>query len=529
MPTRSCLLSTLLLALAGLAGCSGGSSMPDNVIVYGRGEDANTLDPINTEIGEAVKVIHNIYDTLITYDDKTLDLQPSLATSLGEVSEDGLVWTFPLRKDVKFHDGSTVDAEAVVFSIERLIVDDHPNVYEKARPYQSMFNMIEKVEAVNELTVRFVLKEPSAVFLRNLAMFPASIVSPTAVKARGAKFASEPSGSGPFQLDYWEPDEKLVLKAFDGYWRGAPKSGYVVFLPVSEDATRVLQMQRGEIHIADNLPPGELDELLKDPHVVSQEHPGLNVAYLTMNTEKPPLNNVSIRQGIAYAIDKQDLVRVAYAGHAETAVTMLPRNMTDWFNADIEDRQLDLEKAKALLKKGAEEEGLKLPIKLRLSVMSKTRPYMQRPLVLATSIKDSLAKVGIEVQIESRDVNQHFTYLMAGNHELGLSGWSSDNNDPDNFLYMLLDEDNIGEHGTNMSRYRNAELHQLLLKGQTEMDVAKRRELYDRAQEIIFEEAPVLPLVHTKVRIALRDNVKGYFLHPSSNVRLRNAHLEKAK
>ncbi|MCR9118592.1 MAG: ABC transporter substrate-binding protein, partial [bacterium] len=125
MPTRSCLLSTLLLALAGLAGCSGGSSMPDNVIVYGRGEDANTLDPINTEIGEAVKVIHNIYDTLITYDDKTLDLQPALATSLGEVSEDGLVWTFPLRKDVKFHDGSTVDAEAVVFSIERLIVDDH--------------------------------------------------------------------------------------------------------------------------------------------------------------------------------------------------------------------------------------------------------------------------------------------------------------------------------------------------------------------------------------------------------------------
>lgn len=523
-----CLLAVLPLTFTGCPSPSGSNSA-NQVLVYGRGEDADTLDPINTEVGEAVKVIHNLYDTLVTYDDKTLDLVPALATSLGDVSEDGLVWTFPIRKEVKFHDGSTLNADAVVFSLERLILDKHPHVYETARPYRSMFNMVEKVEAVDEYTVRFTLNKPSAVFLRNLAMFPASIVSPQAVKDRGDKFASNPAGTGPFQLDSWSPDEKLLLKAFSDHWRGAPKSERAIFLPVSESATRVQQMKRGEIHIADNLPPGELDTLLKDPNVVAQEQPGLNVAYLAINTEKPPLQNANIRRAIAHALNKDEIVRVAYSGHATSAVTMLPRNMTDWFNADIEDRKYDQQEAKSLLKTGADEAGVSLPITLQLAVMSKPRPYMQRPLPLATFIKDALKPIGIEVEIEPRDVNQHFDYLMAGSHQLGLAGWSSDNNDPDNFLYMLLDEDNIGDHGMNLSRFRNDELHKLLLAAQTELKDDKRREMYNRAQQIIFDEAPVIPLVHTKVRVALRKNVKGYYLHPSSNVRLRNAYIEPAK
>lgn len=508
------------------------STSANQVLVYGRGEDADTLDPINTEVGEAVKVIHNLYDTLVTYDDKTLDLVPALATSLGETSEDGLTWTFPIRKGVKFHDGSTLDAHAVVFSIERLIERDHPHAYEKSRPYRPMFNMLEKVEATDDYTVQFTLNQPSAVFLRNLAMFPASIVSPQAVKERGKKFAANPVGTGPFQLDNWSPDEKLVLKAFADHWRGAPRSERAIFLPVSESATRVQQMKRGEIHIADNLPPGELDSLLKEPGVVAQQQPGLNVAYLALNTEKPPLDNANVRRAIALALNKEEIVRVAYKNHATTAVTMLPRNMTDWFNAEIEDRPHDVEQAKSLIKAYGNENGIALPITLNLAVMSKPRPYMQRPKVLATSIKDALASIGVVVELSQRDVNQHFDYLMKGNHELGLAGWSSDNNDPDNFLYMLLDEDNIGDPetggGMNLSRFRHDRLHELLMAGQTEMNVAKRREIYNEAQQIIFDEAPVIPLVHTTVRVALRKNVKGYYLHPSSNVRLRNAYLESA-
>lgn len=534
MPFRFVLLSLLVVVPLAFTGCPspGGATSGKPVLVYGRGEDADTLDPINTEVGEAVKVIHNLYDTLVTYDEKTLDLVPSLATSMGETSEDGLVWTFPIRKNVSFHDGSKLNAEAVVFSIERLIVQNHPHAYDKSRPYRPMFNMVDKVEAVDDYTVRFTLKEPSAVFLRNLAMFPASIVSPKAVKERKEKFASNPAGTGPFQLDSWSPDEKLVLKAFADHWRGAPKGDRAIFLPVSESATRVQQMKRGEIHIADNLPPGELETLLKEPGVVAQQQPGLNVAYLALNVEKPPLNNANIRRAIAHALNKDDIVRVAYATHATPAVTMLPRNMTDWFNASIEDRQFDVQQAKSLMKTGAEEAGVSLPITIRLSVMSKPRPYMQRPKELATSIKDSLKPIGIEVILDQRDVNQHFDYLMKGNHEMGLAGWSSDNNDPDNFLYMLLDQDNIGDEqggGMNLSRFRHDRLHELLLAAQTELDTAKRRDMYNEAQQIIFDEAPVIPLVHTTVRVALRDNVKGYYLHPSSNVRLRNAYVEPAR
>ncbi|MCA9202643.1 MAG: hypothetical protein KDA59_06350, partial [Planctomycetales bacterium] len=156
------------------------------------------------------------------------------------------------------------------------------------------------------------------------------------------------------------------------------------------------------------------------------------------------------------------------------------------------------------------------------------RPYMQEPLQTASFIKDALAAIGIEVEIQTKPVNQHFDHLMSGGHELGLAGWSSDNNDPDNFLYSLLDSDNIGEHGNNLSRYNNPEVHRLLLAAQSELDDAARLKMYLQAQELIFADAPVVPLVHTQVRIAQRDVLKGYLLHPSNLVRLRLARIEAA-
>ncbi len=519
--------SAFCMSLLSLSGC--GPSAPQNVLVYGRGADADTLDPINTDNGESVKVIVNIYDTLLTYDDATLDLVPSLATTLGEHSEDGLTWTFPLRKDVKFHDGTAFTADAVVFTFNRLIQDDHPDAYNKARPYASNFKAIESVTAKDDHTVVFKLKYPSAVFQQNLAMFPTSIVNPAKVKELNKEFARNPSGTGPFQIQLWDPERKIALKRFEDHWRGPAGVEQVIFLPVSESATRIQQLERGQIDIADNLPPPALDEVVKRDGIEEQSVDALNIGYLCLQTEKPPLDNVKVRQAIAHAIDKEYLIKVGYGGHATPAVTMVPRNMTDWYNNDIEDRAFDLEKAKSLMQQAADEDGVKLPVNLTLAAMSRPRPYMQQPLPIATVIKDSLAKIGINVTVQMRNVHEHFDYMMAGNHELGLAGWSSDNNDPDNFLYSLLDIDNISDHGNNMSRFRSDALHKLLIEGQRELDQKKRYELYLKAQQIVFDEAPVIPLVSTKVRIARASKVKDYQLHPSSMVRLRNVRIEGAK
>lgn len=514
-----------------VAGCSSrsannssSSGQTGNTLIYGRGEDSKTLDPINAETGETVKLIVNLYDTLVAFADSSMEIEPALATKW-ETSEDGLIWTFHLREGVRFHDGTPFDADAVIFTLDRLRLDRHPHVSDPARPYKPNFKVIDEVTAVNSHTVTMTLKEPSAVFLNNLAMFPASIVSPTAVKKLGKEFSVHGVGTGPFKFERWIRDQQIVLSANEDHWRGRPNCDRVVFVPVSESATRIQQLTRGDIHIADNLPPAELDALGKKPGLEVVETVSMNVAYLAMQTEKPPLDDVRVRQAIAFALDKQALIKVGYAGHAEAAVNLLPRAM--WGHHDgIKDRSLDLNASRELLKASAADKGFELPLELSLAVMSEPRPYMEQPLQIAAFVKDSLAKVGINLSIEPKPVTPHFAKMMRGDYEMGLAGWTTDNGDPDNFLYSLLDLENISESGNNMSRYRNDQVHKLLVTAQSELDRDKRLELYYKAQELIFNDVPVLPLVSTKQRAAHNSRVKDYRLHPAMLIRLRHARFE---
>lgn len=523
----------LLLVLVVPLGCAArtattsSSATSSPTLIYGRGEDANTLDPIHTDIGEAVKVMVNIYDTLVTYHDETTDLVPGLATEWSH-SENGLEWTFTLRDDVKFHDGTPFDAEAVVFSFERLLNDKHPHAYHPARPYQPSYRIIKQVAAQDPKTVVFTLEKPSAIFLQNMAMFPASIVSPAAVKKYGKAYGDHPVGTGPFQFVSWQKQEQIKLAAYEDHWRGPPGVEKVIFLSVSENATRAQQLKRGESHIADDLSPTELASLAETPGMVVQEQEGLSVAYLSLQVEKEPLNHRDVRVAIWHALDKRALCQLAYGGQAEPIVNLAPPAMWGYDHA-LQDRTFDIAKAREVLEACAKKEGFSLPVELTLAVMNEPRPYMPQPDQVGSFVKDSLAKIGINVTIEPRAVNQHFAHVMAGRHQLALAGWYSDNNDIDNFLFTLLDQDNISEHGSNLGRYRNPEVHQLLLAGQTELDPEKRLALYTKAQELIFADAPVVPLITAKFRVAHSSKVLGYKLHPTGLVRLRLAHFEDAK
>jgi peptide/nickel transport system substrate-binding protein len=517
-------LFCFLLAICTTAGCFSTPPAQTDVLVFGRGGDANTLDPIHTDIGESVKVMINIYDTLVTYDDKTTDLVPGVAKAWSH-SEDGLTWTFQLRDDVLFHDGTKLDADAVVFSFERLLKDKHPGLFHVPRPYQSAFRAVQSVTAKDPATVVFRLDKPNAVFLQNLAMFPASIVSPTAVKKHGKAFGDHPVGSGPFKFASWQRDQTIKLTAFDDHFRGPPGTKGVIFLRVSDNSTRAQQLRRGESHIADDLSPDELDALASVPGMFVQEQPGLNVFYLSMQMEKDsPLKHLDVRRAIAHAIDKQKLIEIVYGGHANPAVNMCPQLMPG-HNNDIVDREFDTAKAKQLLAACAQQEGFSLPLKLTLATLTDPRPYLPQPKLAASFIKDSLAEIGIRIETQPRDVNQHFTYVMAGKHDLALAGWQTDNNDLDNFLFQLLHSDNISEHGNNLSRYRNPEVDRLLSAGQTELDREKRLKLYEQAQALIFADAPTVPLAHGRLRVAQSDKVHGYILHPTGLVRLRLAHF----
>jgi peptide/nickel transport system substrate-binding protein len=521
------LTNWLLCALAALllAGCSFSSSgqpaPAEATLIYAQPEDPKTLDPINTDIAEAVHVLSNVFDTLVTYHDETTEIVPALAESW-EHTADGLTWTFHLRPNVTFHDGTPLNSEAVKVSLERLIAADHPLTFDKARPYKSAYNMLDRVETPDAQTVVLKLKSPSAILLANLAMFPASIVSPAALKEHGPATAENPVGTGPFRFVKWSRDERLVTAAFDQHWRGRPQIDRLIFVPVKENATRVQRLARGEIHLADSLTPVELDDLAQNPNLAVQEAQGMNVAYLAMQTEKPPLDKLAVRRAIYMAIDKSALVKLGYAGHAQPAVSMVPPAM--WgYHDQFETPPYDPPAAKALLEQAAKEAGFSLPLKLRLSVMNQARPYLPQPAAIQGYLKDALGRIGIEVSIDARDVNQHFEHLMAGRHELGLAGWFSDNSDPDNFLYSLLDPDNISDAGNNLSRYRSDRFHELLLAGQKELDETKRLAIYREAQELVAKDMPVVPLVHTNQRAAHVKRLAGYKLHPTGLVRLKNA------
>ena len=512
------------------------------MLIYAQSDDPKTLDPISTDIAEAVHVITNVFDTLVTYDETTTDLVPSLAESW-KTSDDGLTWTFKLRPGVLFHDGTPCNAAAVKLTFDRLLVPlaespdkssnpagvlAHPHVYIVDRPYQSAYNMIQAVEISGDTTVVFKLLYPSAIFLNNLAMFPASISSPAGLDEHGRNFAEHPVGTGPFKFVKWDRGQRIVLEQFDGHWRGPAKIKTLIVVPVQENATRMQRLERGEIHIAEGLSPAELDVLSKNEKLVVQSHEAMNVAYLTMNVEKSPLGNRKVREAIALAIDKKTLLQVGYGGNAQVGVSMVPPTM--WgHDKDLEDRPFDLAKAKQLMEEGASEEGMKLPIKLELSVMNQARTYLQQPLPMAKFLKDSLAPIGIELSIRGRDVNAHFDALMAGEHQLGLAGWNSDNNDPDNFLYTLCDQDNISKAGNNLSRFRSDKLHDLLTAGQKEMDKEKRLKIYSDAQRLILQEVPVVPLAHTQIRTAHVRGLAGFQLHTTALVRFRHAHFEAAK
>jgi peptide/nickel transport system substrate-binding protein len=540
MPPRPGVVLSLLAVVALLAfasGCGRGSASSDSVLIYAQPEDPKTLDPINTDIAEAVHVLTNVFDTLVTYDDETTEIVPALAESW-EHSEDGLTWTFRLRPGVTFHDGTPLTSEAVKVSLERLTSEvemgdpkrpmkKHPLVFDPARPYRSAYAMIDQIEKPDELTVVLKLKAPSAILLANLAMFPASIISPTALTKLGEKSAEHPVGTGPFKFVEWSRDEKLVTAAFDEHWRGRPKIDQLIFVPVRENATRVQRLSRGEIHLADSLTPVELDSLAKRPELAVQEAVGMNVAYLAIQTEKPPLDQLEVRRAIYMAIDKEALVKLGYAGHAQPAVSMVPPAMWGYSDA-FEVPPHDPAAAKALLEQTARQNGFTLPLKLRLSVMNQARPYLPQPQAIQGYLKEALAPIGIDVSIDARDVNQHFEHLMAGRHELGLAGWFSDNSDPDNFLYSLLDSDNISEAGNNLSRYRSKRFHELMLAGQKELDTAKRLEIYREAQALVAQDLPVVPLVHTSQRAAHVKRLQGFSLHPTGLVRLHQAHFAEA-
>ncbi|WP_054951409.1 ABC transporter substrate-binding protein [Numidum massiliense] len=496
-----------------------------DLLVYGRGSDSVSLDPAVVTDGESLKVTKNIYDTLVDYGEQDTTIHEALATEW-DVSDDGLTYTFKLREGVKFHDGTDFNADAVVKNFDRWMNAKDKNAFAY---YASQFggfkgdkgHVIKEVKADGDYKVVIALNRPQAPFLQNIAMSPFGIISPAALEKYGDKIGENPVGTGPYAFKEWKRNETITLTKNDNYWQeGAPKLNTLIFQVIPDNSARLTALKTGEIDLMDGVNPSDVAGVEKEDGLQIILRPPMNVGYLGFNVEKKPFDDKKVRQALNHAVDKQALIDAFYAGNADPAKNPMP-DVIAGYNDKIDPYPYDVEKAKKLLA----EAGFKDGFEMELWAMPLPRDYMPEPQKIAEAIQADFEQVGVKAKIKTFEWATYLDKVQKGEAPAFLLGWTGDNGDADNFIYVLLDKDAIDSN--NYSRYSNDKLHDLLVKAQSETDEAKRVALYEEAQEIIHEDAPWIPLVYAKPALAAKDTLKDFKPHPTGSDRFTDVYFEK--
>ena len=534
---------SVLVLMIGWSACesdkSGGksASQKDAAFVFGRGGDSVGLDPAYETDGNSFMVCDNIFEALVAYADESTALVPGLAESW-QISPDGMKYTFKLRQGVKFHDGTDFNANAVVFSIGRMMKTpkvkfigqgfDIP-AQDRTPEYwvsMEMDDTIGSIEAVDDYTVIFHLKRVEAPFLANMGMDFADIISPTAFLKNPGEFLRNPVGTGPFKFDSWVKDDRIVLMKNENYWdkSGGPYLNKVIFRSIPENSVRFLELKTGNIHICQFPNPADIDLAKKDPNLILPAQPGMNIGYLSFNHKKEPWkSNKKLRKAIAHAINRQAIVDNIYQGMGQVAKNPIPPTM--WgYNQNVPGFEYNVDLAKKLLAEAGYPGGKGLG-SISLWSMPVPRPYNPDGVKIGVAMSADLAKIGIEAKIVTYDWG---TYLkrqreQPDDMDLFQLGWTGDNGDPDNFLAVLFD----GLASSSIrTQWHNQRYHELMTMGKTTIDQAERTKIYEEALQLIFDEVPVISVAHSTVIWPSRNNVKNFKLHPTGSVRLKNVSLE---
>jgi ABC-type transport system substrate-binding protein len=484
-----------------------------NTLTFLFAGDTDRLDPPAMTSQEGFIATTAVYEGLVRYKSGSTDVEPALAEKW-DISPDGLQYVFHLKPGVKFHDGSSLNAQAVAFSFDRSINKDNPLFQDAQGDYGGfpfidtyISNVVSKVEAAGDLDVRFTLKRKFSPLLSNLAIPPGFIMSMDALKKYGKAINENPVGTGPFKFVEWKKDDHITVEAFDGYWGNKPKLQRIVFQAVPEASVRALKIQNGEADVTWSIDPKDVPSLKGQANTDVLEQPGLNVNMAEFNLNKPEYQNKSLRQGMNFAINKQELADKLYSGAGTPATAVLPP--TSWaYNADIKGYAYDPEKATALLK----DAGYNAQT-LTINAYTIARGYNPQGSKLAEAVQQYLEAVGIKSEIQTSEWTQYRADRRAGKHSLSFGGWQADTGDPENFLGVFFHSSNKG--ATNTSFYDVPEVDQLLDQANQETEVAKRKDLFSQVERRVVDDAPWLFIGHMKQQAAIRKRVQGFVQQPT--------------
>lgn len=508
----------------------------DSGFVYCVNGQVSTFNPQKAGSGLIVDTLAaQLYDRLLDVDPYTYRLVPELAESW-EVMDNGATYRFHLRDGVAFQTTEwfkpkrNFNADDVVFTFQRIFDRDNPwhNVNGASFPYFDSLQFADSVQSVRKLdshTVEFRLRQPDASFLWHLATHYASVMSAEyaamlAKSDRQELLDRQPVGTGPFQLAEYRAGQYVRLQRHARFWRGTPLMPQVVVDLGSGGTGRLSKLLTGECDVLAWPAASQLTILRDDPRLRLTLRPGMNIAYLAFNTDKAPLNNPEVRHALALSINNQRLMQSIYYGTAETAASILPR--ASWaYDSEAKVTEYDPEKARTRLK----ELGLE-NLTLRLWVPTTSQAWNPSPLKTAELIQADMAQIGVKVVIVPVEGRFQEARLMDMNHDLTLSGWATDSNDPDSFFRPLLSCAAIDSQ-TNFAHWCNRDFDSVLQKALASQQLASRIDAYDEAQKMLAQELPVLPLASSLRLQAYRYDIKGLVLSPFGSASFAGVTREK--
>ena len=488
-------------------------------LVIAIGADQTGLDPQTVQNNESGFVMSTIFDGIVNYKAGSSEVEPGLAQSW-TISPDGKVYTFKLRQGVKFHDGTPMNARTVAEDLDRAINPDNPCyvLNRKVDTYDAFtFGSVKggdvvKMSVVDDYTLHFTLPKPNAPFLSSLAMAWQGIMSPAATKQYNCDASQHPVGTGPFKFVEAVRNDHITVEANRDYWGEKPKVDRIIFRIIPESATRVLALERNEVQIVADVVPADQARIQKNSDLKLYVQPGLTILGVSMSSNLGPFKDKRVRQAMNYAVDKEAINKGLYGG-ATTASQGMPPVL--WgFNKNVKPYPYDVNKAKALLKEAGYPNGFST------EMMVYPNPRGYNPIggaKLGEAVQGYLAKVGVQVKINQYEWG---AFLARYRHEpwegFAIGGWTGDNGDPDNFLGDLFEwgPDPSKPRTNNSARHLNPEFEKLIQQGRETTDQAKRAQIYEKANEILHDDAPWIFINYTNQVRASRATMKGFLLNP---------------
>ncbi|WP_244795894.1 glutathione ABC transporter substrate-binding protein GsiB [Caballeronia grimmiae] len=465
-----------------------------------------TLDPYDANDTLSQAVSKSFYQGLFGFD-KDMRIQNVLATSY-EASPDAKVYTIHLRQGVKFHDGADFNGDAVKASFDRVI--DPAN---KLKRY-NLFNKIEKTEVLDPYTVRVTLKIPFSAFINVLAHPSAVMMSPAALQKYGKEIAFHPVGTGPFEFVEWKQTDDLKVKKFAGYWKkGYPKIDMIDWKPVVDNNTRAALMQTGEADFAFQVPFEQAATLKSSPKVDLIAAPSIIQRYISMNMGQKPFDNPKVREALNYAINKEALVKVAFAGYAMPSEGVVPQGVD--YATKLGPWKYDPAKARQLLKEAGYQNGFETTL---WSGYNHTTAQK-----IIQFVQQQLGQVGVKASVEALEAGQRVQRVDSAPDpatapvRMYYIGWSSSTGEADWAISPLLASSSMPPKLSNTAYYKNENVDADLQKALATTDRNEKAALYADAQKRIWADAPWIFLVTEKVVYARSKRLSGAYVMPDGS------------